>query len=285
MVSRQFLIIKGNKVTPETFITENFMAATKEPPVTDKELQKLLIERESQLLPPTNQSPPPMSNDVITNLTPLRDVIQSILFLEGSYQDGSTDSGTGFLVEHEGNTYLCTAAHILQAHGGFTKLHVYQNRQNNSCLTITPNLEISTHMTNDMTHIKLQHSIKGVKSFASSCFHDSHITQPVRMAGYALDPYCNHPTKGGIVFHETTVGCEIVDREYYGGTYSGRFFLTSDPSINGFSGGPVFIVPKQIGSYAVVDQENYYVLGIVSGCTEDNKGRKFGIVACVSDLF
>lgn len=202
----------------------------------------------------------------------------------------NTITGTGFIVVHNGFSYIVTAAHVAHAtspdtlfifnqihhQGGYNTLR-QQEKTKKSRWFYHPNADIAIHpfgISRDNTEIKYIDE----NLFASDS-DEIPIGSKVVILGYPLSLGINDYGVSPLC-KNTEIGSWITTINIPGSNPNLKFILLDDSLAQGYSGSPVFTYPEpQIGANNKVK-----LIGIVSGTLSDETGGKITLIVPTSYL-
>lgn len=212
------------------------------------------------------------------------DVARSILYLKvvtrGPSQSLISHFGSGFLIQSGDRLFLCTARHLLPPKNW--TCNVFRHRNETVLFSFNRQFPNIIRSTNDIVLIQVPHeNFQNVLRFDRTMIHDPALGKMVYFGGYPLG---NHPIGGGVIYRSSMIGSEILRRsitdQRTGFQHLGNYVMSVDPSIPGYSGGPVFWLNNDgVGNFASLDNITGIVLyGIVSGT------NGLGVIACSRDI-
>jgi len=240
----------------------------------------------------------------------INDIAHSVVFLhvpsekpEGSGSQ-TLEIGTGFLVNLNGQLVLATAAHVAKLIG--SKASMTLAVENDSASTIAiPQIwgrpsepKWIMHPTADVAVLPLHPNSELKKSLATRSLpltiFISKIEAPARerpltIVGFPLGLGVLFKGPSGKISPITKVSkaaSGILTLSLFDTKSPSEFFVLDSPSVGGFSGAPVFILPAAFskGGGLSFSQATLFV-GLVHGTVSDKTGGKFALVVPSAFVF
>jgi hypothetical protein len=231
------------------------------------------------------------------------DIAHSVVFLhvpsEKSVVSGSQtlEMGTGFLVNLNGRLFLATAAHVAKLIG--RKASMTLAVENDSASTIPiPQLwarpsepKWVTHPAADVAVLPLRPDPELQKRLASrslpSTIFISKVEAPSRerpltVVGFPLGLGVLFTGPGGkisAITKESKAASGLLTLQRADTKTPSEFFVLDSPSVGGFSGAPVFILPAAFSKGAGLSfSQTTLFVGLVHGTVSDETGGTFALV-------
>ena len=233
----------------------------------------------------------------------INDIAHSVVFLHvpsekpGVSGPQTLEIGTGFLVNLNGRLVLATAAHVAKLIGSKGSMTLAVENDLASTIAIPQLWGRSsepvwiTHPTADVAVLPLNPNSELQKCLLARCLPTkifiSKIEAPPRerpltIVGFPLGLGVLYKGPSGKISPITKVSkaaSGILTLSLSGTKAPSEFFVLDSPSVGGFSGSPVFILPAAFskGGGLSFSQTTVFV-GLVHGTVSDKTGGKFALV-------
>lgn len=226
----------------------------------------------------------------------LHQVAQSVVLLHAPAAAGALSLGSGFVVNLDGRLFLVTAEHVSKNVAGQVAV-TYGDKDDRATTTNLADLVRSkpakwvTHGTADVAALELRTDHPAATlllaralplSILISKLETPNRERPLTTIGYPLG-------LGGLqlgpdkrlspLTQESRPASGLVTLERADTKVSTVMFLLDNPSIGGFSGAPVFLLPGvHFQGGALVFSAGTFCLGLVHGTVSDDTGGKLAAI-------
>lgn len=229
------------------------------------------------------------------------DIARSVVFLhvpsEKPSAPGQQEIGTGFLVNINGKLFLITAAHVAKIITGKASMTLAGENDAAQTIALSQLTGISTvpnwviHPTADVAVLPIQPNSELQKVLCSRALSPiifiSKIEAPPRERPLTVIGF---PLGLGVLFTGTEGKISAITKETRAASglltlpradtkKPSEFFVLDSPSVGGFSGAPVFIMPATFSTGAALSFSNKTLfVGLVHGTVSDETGGKFALI-------
>jgi len=223
----------------------------------------------------------------------------TVAFLSQTYPNDTIKFGTGFFVATEKSLYLITAQHVstfltINSNVTIRKEHDIPLKLELSQLVSEGKLTWYFHEEGDIAILKLSPKEDIFPNLKGHFLKLSHIYSKKESISREITiTVLGFPLMLGTeelfspISKETKPASGFMKLLRPDTKKLATFFITQDPSVGGFSGGPVFDMglPVQSTATLIIRETNPQVIGLVSGTLSDDTGGKLGAVVPSYQIF
>ena len=223
--------------------------------------------------------------------------IRSVVFLSvpDEKSQEKLHSGTGFLINANNHFFIFTAAHVatlMSSESSVTfgddtgQAHTVSIKK----LVIADSPNWTFHSKADVAALHIDSESEYLANLASRAILSEKIrgtleaparSQPLTTIGFplGLGVSISPGSKFSPISKESKTASALITLPRFDTKTPSEFFILDSPSVGGFSGSPVFVLPAAYSrGNSMVFSSAMYCIGLVHGTLSDNTGGKFAAI-------
>lgn len=196
-----------------------------------------------------------------------------------------TNYGTGFFVKNENKLFLVTAEHIAKGLLKNYSLKTADDKGEVLQIPLTSKLNWIFSLDNDVA-VTLITDYRLINKFSDDAIELSFLPNKLdcpdpevqlMIIGFPLQ--FGASGKFSPIRRETNAASSLLDLERADTKKTATFFVTQDPSVQGYSGAPVFVIDTYlVGNTIMKGVDANICVGLVHGTSFDSTGGKMGLI-------
>lgn len=224
--------------------------------------------------------------------------LRSVLFLSVPDQEKASINhiGTGFLFNGNGQIFIVTAAHVATMMSSESSVTFGNDRGEATKVSIKEIVSASEpkwlfHPIADVAVLRVDSNSRLLSEFTSRAILPVNLraelkapirTRPLTTIGFplGLGVSISPGSKLSPISKESRAASDLLTLRRFDTKSESEFFILDSPSVGGFSGSPVFILPATYndGNKTIFSGPVMYCVGLVHGTISDSTGGKFAAV-------
>jgi hypothetical protein len=224
--------------------------------------------------------------------------LRSVLFLSVPDKDKASINhiGTGFLFNGNGQIFIVTAAHVATLMSSESNVTFGNDKGEATKVNIKEVINASEpkwlfHPTADVAVLQVDSNSRLLSDFTSRAILPINLraelkapirTRPLTTIGFplGLGVSISPGSKLSPISKESRAASDLLILSRFDTKSESEFFILDSPSVGGFSGSPVFVLPATYndGNKTIFSGPAMYCVGLVHGTISDATGGKFAAV-------
>lgn len=232
-----------------------------------------------------------------SKITDVDKAIRSVVFLSvpDKESQGKRHVGTGFLINTNNHLFIFTAAHVATLMSSESSVTFGDDNGQAHTVSITelvtankpnwifhPKADVAAlHINSESEHLTILASRAILPGNVRGVLEAPARSQPLTTIGFplGLGVSISPGSKISPISKESKTASDLLTLPRFDTKTPSEFFILDSPSVGGFSGAPVFVLPAVYSKgSSMVFSSAMYCVGMVHGTIHDETGGKFAAI-------